>query len=155
MAGPSTLVVANDDPDACEVVARVLELDGHEVVRISNPEGVPGVVLDAGADGIVLDLMIGGYGANLDALERLRARSETRGREVRCRVKGWKQGDRLRVVQKIPVEGRVLPVIWLDGDGWSVGTIDQTALPHRFTTLTLTTLDDAVHETIAYLRPRS
>jgi methylthioribose-1-phosphate isomerase len=35
--------------------------------------------------------------------------------------------------------------IWLNADGWSVGTIDQTALPHRFVTLTLTTLDDAVH----------
>src|SRR6476659_7539417 len=41
--------------------------------------------------------------------------------------------------------GRHTRSIWLNGDGWSVGTIDQTALPHRFATLTLTTLDDAVH----------
>jgi methylthioribose-1-phosphate isomerase len=41
--------------------------------------------------------------------------------------------------------GKSTRSIWLNGDGWSVGTIDQTALPHRFATLMLTTLDDAVH----------
>src|SRR4029079_6153551 len=35
--------------------------------------------------------------------------------------------------------------IWLNAEGWCVDAIDQTALPHRFVTLTLTTLDDAVH----------
>jgi methylthioribose-1-phosphate isomerase len=41
--------------------------------------------------------------------------------------------------------GKSTRSIWLNGDGWSVGIIDQTALPHRFVTLTLTTLDDAAH----------
>jgi methylthioribose-1-phosphate isomerase len=35
--------------------------------------------------------------------------------------------------------------IWLEPNGWSVGIIDQTALPHRFVTLQLTTLDEAAH----------
>ena len=35
--------------------------------------------------------------------------------------------------------------IWLDPDGWSVGVIDQTALPHRLATARLTTLDEAAH----------
>ena len=35
--------------------------------------------------------------------------------------------------------------IWLEPDGWSVGIIDQTVLPHRFATLRLTTLEDAAH----------
>jgi methylthioribose-1-phosphate isomerase len=35
--------------------------------------------------------------------------------------------------------------IWLEADGWSVGTIDQTVLPHRYVTLRLTTLADAAH----------
>src|SRR5204863_8608749 len=30
-------------------------------------------------------------------------------------------------------------------DGWSVGAIDQTRLPHRFATVRLTTLEDAAH----------
>jgi methylthioribose-1-phosphate isomerase len=41
------------------------------------------------------------------------------------------------------VDGKHTRSIWLEPDGWSVGTIDQTVLPHRFATLRLATLDDA------------
>jgi methylthioribose-1-phosphate isomerase len=40
------------------------------------------------------------------------------------------------------VDGKPTRTIWLEADGWSVGIIDQTVLPHRFATLRLTTLDD-------------
>ena len=40
------------------------------------------------------------------------------------------------------VDGTQTRTIWLESDGWSVGTIDQTALPHRFVKLRLTSLDD-------------
>jgi methylthioribose-1-phosphate isomerase len=43
------------------------------------------------------------------------------------------------------VEGRQTRTIWLEADGWSVGIIDQTQLPHRFVTVRLTTLGDAAH----------
>jgi methylthioribose-1-phosphate isomerase len=42
------------------------------------------------------------------------------------------------------VEGRDFRTIWLEPDGWSIGVIDQTRLPHRFETIRLTTLADAV-----------
>ena len=38
------------------------------------------------------------------------------------------------------VDGKPMRTIWLEPDGWSVGIIDQTALPHRFVTTRLTTL---------------
>ena len=38
------------------------------------------------------------------------------------------------------VNGKHTRSIWLEPDGWSVGIIDQTVLPHRFVTLRLTTL---------------
>ncbi len=41
------------------------------------------------------------------------------------------------------VEGTHTRTIWLDRDGWSVGVIDQTRLPHRFVTLRLTSVDQA------------
>jgi methylthioribose-1-phosphate isomerase len=41
------------------------------------------------------------------------------------------------------VDGRETRTIWLEGDGWSVGVIDQTRLPHQLVTLRLTTLEDA------------
>ena len=43
------------------------------------------------------------------------------------------------------VNGRPMRTIWLEPDGWSVGVIDQTALPHRLVTARLKTLDDAAH----------
>jgi len=41
------------------------------------------------------------------------------------------------------VDGQNTRSIWLEADGWSVGVIDQSQLPHRFATIRLTTLDDA------------
>ena len=43
------------------------------------------------------------------------------------------------------VGGRSMRTIWLEPDGWSVGVIDQTALPHRLVTARLTTLAEAAH----------
>jgi methylthioribose-1-phosphate isomerase len=43
------------------------------------------------------------------------------------------------------VDGKPRRSIWLEPDGWSVGVIDQTALPHRFATARLTTLGEAAH----------
>jgi methylthioribose-1-phosphate isomerase len=43
------------------------------------------------------------------------------------------------------VDGRQTRTIWLEADGWSVGVIDQTRLPHRFATVRLTTLQEAAH----------
>ena len=41
------------------------------------------------------------------------------------------------------VDGRATRSIWVEADGWSVGVIDQTRLPHRFATVRLASLDDA------------
>jgi methylthioribose-1-phosphate isomerase len=43
------------------------------------------------------------------------------------------------------VQGRHYRTIWVDQDGWSVRIIDQTCLPHEFTTVRLRTLEDAAH----------
>ncbi len=43
------------------------------------------------------------------------------------------------------VGGKSMRTIWLEPDGWSVGVIDQTALPHRLVTAQLTTLAEAAH----------
>ena len=43
------------------------------------------------------------------------------------------------------VDGRQTRSIWLESDGWSVGIVDQTMLPHRFAILRLTTLQQAAH----------
>jgi methylthioribose-1-phosphate isomerase len=42
------------------------------------------------------------------------------------------------------VGGRAYRTIWVEADGWSVGIIDQTKLPHEFRTMTLRSVADAV-----------
>jgi len=43
------------------------------------------------------------------------------------------------------VNGQLTRSIWLEADGWSVGVIDQTKLPHDFSIARLASLDDAAH----------
>ncbi len=49
------------------------------------------------------------------------------------------------------VGGRPYRTIWLEPDGWAVGIIDQTRLPHRFETVRLETLEQAAHAIQAML----
>jgi methylthioribose-1-phosphate isomerase len=49
------------------------------------------------------------------------------------------------------VDGKAMRSIWLEPDGWSVGIIDQTALPHRLLITRLTTLDEVAHAIRAML----
>jgi methylthioribose-1-phosphate isomerase len=42
------------------------------------------------------------------------------------------------------VDGKAWRTIWLESDGAAIGIIDQTMLPHRFATVRLASLDDAV-----------
>jgi methylthioribose-1-phosphate isomerase len=43
------------------------------------------------------------------------------------------------------VHGKPTRSIWLEPDGWSVGIVDQTLLPHRFAVARLTSLEEAAH----------
>jgi len=43
------------------------------------------------------------------------------------------------------VDGKAMRSIWLEADGWSVGVIDQTALPHRLVIARLTSVEEAAH----------
>ena len=49
------------------------------------------------------------------------------------------------------VDGKATRSIWVEPDGWSIGVIDQTALPHRFATARLATLEAAAHAIRAML----
>jgi methylthioribose-1-phosphate isomerase len=49
------------------------------------------------------------------------------------------------------VDGKPMRSIWLEPDGWSVGVIDQTALPHRLATARLSTLGEAAQAISAML----
>src|SRR4029077_4196989 len=42
------------------------------------------------------------------------------------------------------VNGKSMRTIWLEPDGWSVGIVDQTALPHQLVTTRLRALEEVV-----------
>jgi methylthioribose-1-phosphate isomerase len=43
------------------------------------------------------------------------------------------------------INGKWMSSVWVEADGWSIGIIDQTKLPHAIETVRLTTLGDAAH----------
>jgi methylthioribose-1-phosphate isomerase len=43
------------------------------------------------------------------------------------------------------IDSKWMRSVWIEPDGWSVGIIDQTKLPHAVKTVRLTTLGDAAH----------
>jgi methylthioribose-1-phosphate isomerase len=43
------------------------------------------------------------------------------------------------------IDGKWMRSVWIEPDGWSIGIIDQTRLPHALETVRLATLKDAAH----------
>jgi methylthioribose-1-phosphate isomerase len=43
------------------------------------------------------------------------------------------------------IDGKHVRGVWIEDDGWSIGIVDQTKLPHAVKTLRLATLGDAAH----------
>src|SRR5581483_1899189 len=88
--------------------------------------------------------------AGAGAAQRDRALARGRGRRVAHRrlrlallVLNFAEDGERGYAEAMKVDGKPYRSIWVEADGWSVGIIDQTLLPHRFATLRLTTLDDA------------
>jgi DNA-binding response OmpR family regulator len=78
----ATVVVAAADATVVEVLARIVETDGHRTVRTAPGDDAPSLVLSAGADALVLDL----GAANPDQLDALRTGGSERGESVRVVV---------------------------------------------------------------------
>jgi DNA-binding NtrC family response regulator len=83
-AGSQPILVANPDEQVREVVARVVEAGGHEVVRLEPAADVTAAVVSSSAAGLVLDL----GAANLAALQALRAEGSAAATDVRVVVIG-------------------------------------------------------------------
>jgi methylthioribose-1-phosphate isomerase len=60
------------------------------------------------------------------------------------KLPGFAPGRNIVISVAMKIDGRETRTIWVEGDGTSVGIIDQTLLPHRFATARLATLGDAV-----------
>jgi len=71
--GSAHILVVNDDPGACELLARLLTRAGHEVERAANHDQAMGQLSVGRIDCVVLDLAAGGIGQNLKLLDLIRS----------------------------------------------------------------------------------
>ena len=72
-AGPSHLLVVNDDDNACELLVRLLARAGHEVQRAHNADQALAQLSIGRVDCVVLDLTSGGIGQNLKLVDTIRS----------------------------------------------------------------------------------
>lgn len=69
---PTRVLVVTDDADACELLARILEGAGYPVDRAYDHVGAIAQVSAVPPACVVLDLSVGGIGANLKLLDAIR-----------------------------------------------------------------------------------
>ncbi len=90
--GPARVTVVNDDPDAGEIVARVLEAEGHQVVRAFDRADALQAITSDLPDVAVLDMGGGANNPGLQLLERLRHHANPSVRDVRVVLMCTKSG---------------------------------------------------------------
>jgi DNA-binding response OmpR family regulator len=73
---PTRILLVTDDADACELLARILEGAGYPVDRAYDHVGAIAQVTSAPPSGLVLDLSVGGIGANLKLLDAIRTHND-------------------------------------------------------------------------------
>jgi DNA-binding response OmpR family regulator len=75
---PSVVLVVNDDPDACEMLVRMIDAKGFRAVGATSPDDATGGLLPHLPRCIVLDLEAGGIGTNLKVLDLIRSHNDKR-----------------------------------------------------------------------------
>jgi DNA-binding response OmpR family regulator len=73
---PGRILVVNEDPDACELLCRVLTQAGYEVDRTHDQTSAVSFVTSSVPDVLILDLGDGGIGTNLTVLDSLRTHTD-------------------------------------------------------------------------------
>ncbi len=75
---PAVVLVVNDDPDACEMLVRMIEARGFRAIGATSPDDATGGLLPNLPRCIVLDLEAGGIGTNLKVLDLIRSHNDKR-----------------------------------------------------------------------------
>jgi len=76
-AAPTVLIV-NDDPDACEMLVRMVSTKGYRTIGAGTPEEANYRIADDLPRCIVLDLDTGGIGTSLKLLDLIRSHADLR-----------------------------------------------------------------------------
>jgi DNA-binding response OmpR family regulator len=73
-----TVLVVNDDPDACEMLVRLLRPHGFRTEGAHSPDEAMSVVADQIPRCVLLDMTSGGIGSGLRALHQIRTHDDRR-----------------------------------------------------------------------------
>ncbi len=92
---PWRILLAADDPDVGELLARILATDGHLVRRAVNHQATLVALLNEPADCVVIDLTRAGMGGNLKLLDALRTSEDERLSTSRVVLCGGRAANRL------------------------------------------------------------
>jgi DNA-binding response OmpR family regulator len=72
----ATVLVVNDDPDACEMVVRMVSSKGYRALGATSADDVIARLVDELPRCIVLDLDAGGIGTSLKVLDTIRSHED-------------------------------------------------------------------------------
>jgi len=82
-AGGARLLVVNDDEAACELVARILERDGHAVTRSYSHDDALARLTTEEVHGVVVNFTAGRGGSNLKMVDAIRSHTAPQVAQVR------------------------------------------------------------------------
>ena len=117
LQGMTRVLLVDDEPDICSVLAVALETDGFEVDRASDARRALAVLESDPPDVVILDVMMPGMDG-FELLAQVRQRqlaASTRFVVVTCRtserdhLRGWELGADEYVTK--PIDGGALPVL--------------------------------------------
>ena len=73
--GPPRVLVVNDEPDACELLNRILLAAGYQVARAHDTLQMTAALTDR-PHAVILDVSAGGIGGNLKLLDTIRGQQD-------------------------------------------------------------------------------
>jgi len=76
--GGAAVLIVNDDPDACEMLVRMVRNRGHHAIGATTPDDATGHIAEDLPRCIVLDLDSGGIGTSLKLLDSIRSHPDAR-----------------------------------------------------------------------------
>lgn len=82
-AGGARILVVNDDQEACELVARLLERDGHQVVRCYSHDDTLARLITEPLDALIVNFTGGRGGSNLKMIDAVRNHTSPQVAQVR------------------------------------------------------------------------
>jgi DNA-binding response OmpR family regulator len=74
----AVVLIVNDDPDACEMLVRMIGARGFRAIGATSPDDATGRLAADLPRCVVLDLEVGGIGASLTVLDLIRNHSDKR-----------------------------------------------------------------------------